>query len=69
MPQEPLSMRKIREILRLKLECGLTHRFVGRSLAISHTTVAECLRRAVEAGLSWPLPDALDPGPAPAQLG
>lgn len=60
MPLEPLSMRKIREILRLTYECRLGRRAIGRSLRVSHTTVAECLRRVAEAGLSWPLPDALD---------
>lgn len=60
MPQEPLSMRKIREILRLKHECHLSNRAIGRSLRIAHSTVAECLRRFREAGLGWPLPEGLD---------
>ncbi|GEM_PF-1639420 len=60
MSQEPLSMRKIREILRLKHECHLSNRAIGRSLRISHSTVAECLRRVRKAGLGWPLPEGLD---------
>lgn len=56
MAQERLTMRKISEVLRLKWECGLSNRATARSCSISHSTVAETLRRAQEAGLSWPLP-------------
>ncbi len=56
MAQERLTMRKIVEVLRLKWECGQTDRAIARSCSISHSTVAEYLRRAREAGLSWPLP-------------
>jgi transposase len=56
MTQERLTMRKIVEVLRLKWECGQTDRAIARSCSISHSTVAEYLRRAREAGLSWPLP-------------
>jgi len=55
-----LSMRKIRELLRLKWEFGQSNRQVGRSLKCSNSTVLECVRRAEKAGLSWPLPDDLD---------
>jgi transposase len=53
-------MRKIREVLRLKWECNLSNRAIARSCSISHSTVGEYIRRAEEAGLSWPLPDDLD---------
>jgi transposase len=53
-------MRKVRDILRLALGEGLSRRQVGASLGIPHTTVADHLRRAEQAGLSWPLPDDLD---------
>jgi len=56
MTQERLTMRKIHEVLRLKWECGLSNRAIARSCSISHSTVGEYLRRAQEAGLSWPLP-------------
>jgi hypothetical protein len=59
MTQERLTMRKIAEVLRLKWECGLPNRAIARSCSISHSTVAEYLRRAQQAGLSWPLPDDL----------
>jgi transposase len=59
MAQERLTMRKIAEVLRLKWECGLSNRAIARSCSISHSTIAEYLRRAQEAGLSWPLPPDL----------
>ena len=60
MPKQRLSMRKIKEILRLKHQAGLSHRQIGRSCGISHATVATYLERAEEAGVSWPLPDEWD---------
>jgi len=60
MARARLSMRKVREVLRLKWEMRLSHRDVARSLGISHSTVIEYLRRARQAGLSWPLPEELD---------
>lgn len=60
MSQERLSLRKIREVLRLKWQAGLSQRAIGRSCQISHSTVGEYLKRAEAAGLSWPLPEGLD---------
>lgn len=60
MPQERLTMRKIREILRLKWELGLSNRVVARSCRISHSTVGDYVKRAQMAGLQWPLPEGLD---------
>jgi hypothetical protein len=57
MVQERLTMRKIAEVLRLKWECKLSNRAIARSCSISHSTVSEYVRRAEEAGLSWPLPE------------
>ncbi len=59
MANKRLSMRRIKEVLRLYHESGLGRRQIGRSLSISHTTVREYLRRAEQSGLSWPLPDTL----------
>jgi len=53
-------MRKIREILRLRSECGLSARKIARSCKVARSTVAECLERVEKAGLSWPLPEGLD---------
>jgi transposase len=53
-------MRKIKEVLRLKWERGLSNRAIAVSCTIGETTVREYLRRAVRAGLCWPLPESLD---------
>ena len=60
MPTERISMRNIREILRLHFGLGLKKRQIGRSCSLSHSTVGKYLQKAHAAGLSWPLPDDLD---------
>jgi len=55
-----LSMRAIKEILRLKWVCGLSDRQVSRSCSVGRATIAEYVRRAEAAGLSWPLPEGMD---------
>jgi len=59
MPGKRLSMRKIKEVLRLKWEAGLSGRVIAERCGIGRTTVREYIQRAVRAGLSWPLPDTL----------
>ena len=56
MPAKRLSMRKIREVLRLKWAVGMSNRRIAASCGVSRPTVSEYLRRAGSAGLSWPLP-------------
>lgn len=53
-------MRKIREVLRLKHAHNCSERAIAASCSIGRTTVAEYLRRAAGAGLTWPLPEDLD---------
>lgn len=60
MPAKRLSMRNIREVLRLKHERGLSHRAVAQSCALGVGTVTLYLQRAAEVGLEWPLPADLD---------
>lgn len=50
-------MRKIREVLRLKFECGLTNRKIAKSASIARSTVGDYVQRARDADISWPLPD------------
>lgn len=52
MAAERLSVRKIKEILRLGAE-GLSNRAIASSVGIGHTTVAEYRRRAHAARLTW----------------
>jgi DNA-binding transcriptional regulator LsrR (DeoR family) len=51
--QERLSMRKIKEVLRLH-SLGRKQREVARSCSISQSTVHEYLKAADAAGKSWP---------------
>ena len=60
MPAKRLSMRKIKEVLRLKWAKELSNRQIARICGIGRPTVAEYLRRAEAAGLTWPLPAGLD---------
>ena len=60
MPAERLTMRKIREVFRLKFDCELSNRQIAKSCAIARSTVADYLFRLQQAGLSWPLPDDID---------
>ena len=53
MAQRKLTMRKIKEILRLKWELKLSNRQAANSLRIAHRTVGEYIRRAKNAGLTW----------------
>ena len=60
MPAKKLSMRKIKEVLRLSWGCQQSQRKVALQCNISRPCVGEYLRRASDAGLSWPLPQELD---------
>jgi len=59
-PRPHISMRKIRDALRLNLGEGLSLRDVSASLQVPFTTVGDHVRRAKAAGLGWPLPEDLD---------
>jgi transposase len=52
-------MRRIREVLRQRWECGLSERIVAMSCSLARSTVAKYVERAHEAGLGWPLPEGL----------
>jgi transposase len=60
MGAERLPMRRIREILRLKNEGGLSHRAIAQACGVGLGTVSEYLQRAERCGLAWPLPAELD---------
>jgi len=53
-------MYSIKELLRLKFSAKLTHRQIARALNISASTVSYYSRAALEAGLSWPIPEEMD---------
>ena len=60
MPTQRLTMRKTREILRLRWGLGLAGRRVAVSCNVSPSTVYDTTARATRAGLSWPLPEEMD---------
>lgn len=60
MARKRLSMRKIKDILRLRHEAGLGCRGIALALNIGYGTVVDYLNRAKQAGLSWPVPPELD---------
>lgn len=60
MPAEKVAMRKVKEVLRLREDCGLSQRQIALSCQLSRTTVAGYLQRAAVAGLTWPEVAELD---------
>jgi transposase len=62
MPQDKLSMRKIRDVLRYRHSTDLSLDAIARALNISKGVVAKYLKLAADAGLGWPLPADLDDG-------
>jgi hypothetical protein len=60
MPAEGVSMRQIREVLRLRFASELPQRGIAKSLGLSQGAVSGYLSRASAAGVSWLLPADLD---------
>lgn len=60
MPQKGLSMRKIKEVLRLRFAADLDQNQIARSCSIGQSTVHRYLKKAAAAGLTWPLPEEYD---------
>lgn len=61
-PAQRFAMRQVYEVLRLKWGQGLSERKIAQSLGIRRPAVAEYVRRAQAAGLSWPWPTPCDAG-------
>ena len=59
MPKERLSMRNVREVLRLKA-LGLSPRKISQSIGMGRSTVQDDIHRTEAAGISWPPPEDLD---------
>src|SRR5271165_3335468 len=60
MPAERLSMRKVREVLRLRHALGLSFRQISEATGVGKTVVGEYVRRAGVLGIAWPVPEAID---------
>ena len=54
MPAARMDMRKLKELLRLKLEWGLKHRQIERALDVSVGAASKYCALAQATGLSWP---------------
>ena len=68
MPARRLSMRKLREVLRLRYELKLGYQQIGRSCSIGVGTVHKYLKRFEAAGLTWPLGEEWDEARLNAKL-
>ena len=68
MPRKRMSMRKIREVLRLRQESGLSVRAIAAACHLGRSTIQEYLQRSESAGLAWPLPPDLTDEELEAQL-
>jgi transposase len=60
MPQERVSVRKMKELLRLKYDLKLSQTQIARSCNIGQSSVFRYLKRFEESGLVWPLPAECD---------
>lgn len=64
MPAHRTTMRRIKEVLRLKLACNLAHRQVQGALGVGLATITQYLQLAAAAGFDWaaiePLEDELE---------
>ena len=58
MPTERIAMRRVREMLRLKQEGGLSVREIALRTGVARSTLREMFARFERSGLTWPL--ALD---------
>ena len=57
-----MSMRKIREVLRLTHELGLSVRQVCEATGVGKTAVSEYVNRAKVIGITWPIPPEITDG-------
>lgn len=55
-----ITMRKIRDVLRLRLSASLSISAINRSTKLSVGGIHKLLTRAKALQLNWPLPDDLD---------
>jgi transposase len=61
MPTERIAMRRVREMLRLILDAGLSASEAARRMGVARSTLREAVQRFGRSGLTWPLPlDLMD---------
>ncbi|ELN8993512.1 hypothetical protein RZT35_005299 [Salmonella enterica] len=59
MPNKRINMRKIRDILRLRFEAGLSFRQISQCADVSTGAIQKILKRLDAVGVSWPLPEGM----------
>ncbi len=60
MPKGRLTMRQIKEVLRLKYLLKFSQQAISDSTGVPRSTIRDYLLRSKVADLSWPLPDDMD---------
>lgn len=60
MPSQPITMRKIREVLRLRFECKLSLDAIARALSLSKGVVAKYVKAVEQQDASWEALAGLD---------
>lgn len=60
MVQTRFSMRKLREIARLRFEAGRTFVEIASSVGVARSSLQLAVQRLKAAGLSWPWPEGVD---------
>lgn len=60
MSRSRVPMRRIREVLRLKHDGGMSSRQVSAATGLPRTTVRDYPAQARASGVTWPLPEDLD---------
>lgn len=68
MPARKITMRKVKEILRLSLDSRLAYDQIAQSLGLSKGVISKYVRLATAAGLDWPAIEAMDEGELQRQL-
>ena len=69
MPAERIAMHNIKELLRLKYDCALSHERIARALSISKGVVAKYVKAAEASGVGWAELAAADEARLRALLG
>ena len=60
MPAERLTMRKIREVLRLRFDFKLSYNQISQSCHMGRSTVGDYIQRFEKSALTWPLSESID---------
>ena len=59
MPTERITMRRVREMLKLKREGELSTQEVARRTGVARSTLREMFARFEQSGLAWPIPSEI----------